>query len=179
MTENEKQDVWDAICDVDADRLDLLYQLGDSELRTQIDARFSIRGRCQTLLILLITGISAAGMTFLLSKDMKLTAFLWVAIAFWTWHALNLFNSVKSTPRTTAHGLPTDNIFRDKETGKPISLEDTKRRKLYAIEVTINEIMAKNKAMAVAFNSALKWSFVGFGACAAVGVSVRIISCFF
>ena len=61
MTENQRKDAWDMICGVDADKLDLLYELGNEEVRTQMQSRLSIRGRCQTLLILLVSGVAAAG----------------------------------------------------------------------------------------------------------------------
>lgn len=170
---NEK--IWEKILHADRAKLDFLLHLGDEELRTQTDARFSIRNRCQTLLILLITGISASGLTFLMSDNMCQSAFLLIATAFWSWQAWHLFDVVKSAPRMTAHGKPTDNIFYDAE--GETSLETTKLHKLYAIELTINEVMSANSCMAKSFNRGIRLASVGLVCCAIGGILTRLWFC--
>ena len=134
--------------DADKDKTDFLLECGKNELAIQEQSRLAIRSRCQTLALLLVSGVSASIMLPISNNGMLLFSLLPLPVC-WGVLLVFLMYFIWSRPRTTAWGAPIDNYVLDETT------LERKHRKLYAINNIICERQEENKKMGNAFNATL------------------------
>lgn len=156
------------IKDIPAEKLDFAVDMAVREFEYQDRCRTAIRGRVQTLLLVLVSAVSAICLYFLKYPDTKTGLVLTLPFLLWIGVCLRLYPLVMSAGMTDPYGDIRENLFGNE------SINWFKRRQIHHLCVSADELSKKTVSTAKAFNDCLMVSVLG---AAVLVVSVLAAGC--
>lgn len=165
LKDSKRDEIWRCVKKISDERLDFQMQMSIEEYKLQAQGRTNLRGRIQSLLIVLLAPLSACWsilffqeLSILQKCCLSLSGMIWLYCAGW------LFIYVLSVRTKTAFGSVTDWDFLDDD------LLSVKRLKFFDVEETIAEIREANRDASRIFNHCLYFSILGFIPCLVTGI---------